>query len=203
MPSSDFCAILLLVLRECWNWQTGKTKDLVGVCSCGFKSHLPHWKVLNYLDFLGFSTFLLYPKIFLAGKIPDAFERSLAAEKGSGKIVDFYRRVGIVCNSIPEGRVASYGQIAPLCGKPRNARQVGYCLNRGRAGEVPAYRVVNGQGRLTGAAAFEHPDMQRMLLESEGVRVSEDMRVDMQRFGWKNTLEEALKLREQFEREGI
>ncbi len=51
--------------------------------------------------------------------------------------------------------------------------------------------------------AFEHPDMQRMLLESEGVRVSEDMRVDMQRFGWKNTLEEALKLREQFEREGI
>ena len=126
-----------------------------------------------------------------------------AGEKGSRKIVDFYRRVGIVCNSIPEGRVASYGQIALLCGKPRNARQVGYCLNRGRAGEVPAYRVVNGQGRLTGAAAFEHPDMQRMLLESEGVRVSEDMRVDMQRFGWKNTLEEAVKLREQFAREGI
>ena len=73
----------------------------------------------------------------------------------------------------------------------------------GPSREVPAYRVVNGQGRLTGAAAFEHPDMQRMLLESEGVRVSEDMRVDMQRFGWKNTLEEALKLREQFEREGI
>ena len=63
--------------------------------------------------------------------------------------------------------------------------------------------MVNGLGRLTGAAAFEHPDMQRMLLESEGVRVSEDMRVDMQRFGWKNTLEEAVKLREQFAREGI
>ena len=99
--------------------------------------------------------------------------------------------------------MASYGQIALLCGKPRNARQVGYCLNRGRAGEVPAYRVVNGQGRLTGAAAFEHPDMQRMLLESEGVRVSEDMRVDMQRFGWKNTLEEALQFRQMFEEQGI
>ena len=32
-----------LAVRECWNWQTGKTKDLVGVCSCGFKSHLPHY----------------------------------------------------------------------------------------------------------------------------------------------------------------
>ena len=34
--------IIIFVVRECWNWQTGKTKDLVGVCSCGFKSHLPH-----------------------------------------------------------------------------------------------------------------------------------------------------------------
>ena len=43
LPIITFCAILLFVLRECWNWQTGKTKDLVGVCSCGFKSHLPHY----------------------------------------------------------------------------------------------------------------------------------------------------------------
>ena len=34
--------IIIFVARECWNWQTGKTKDLVGECSCGFKSHLPH-----------------------------------------------------------------------------------------------------------------------------------------------------------------
>ena len=72
--------------------------------------------------------------------------------------MDFYKRVGIVCNAIPEGRAASYGQIALLCGKPRNARQVGYCLNRGRAGKVPAHRVVNSQGYLTGAGSFEHPD---------------------------------------------
>ena len=38
--------------RECWNWQTGKTKDLVGVCSCGFKSHLPHWIFKNPVDIL-------------------------------------------------------------------------------------------------------------------------------------------------------
>ena len=79
----------------------------------------------------------------------------------------------------------------------------GYCLNRGRAGKVPAHRVVNSQGYLTGAGSFEHPDMQRMLLEAEGVQVSPDMRVDMGQFGWKNTLEEALALRARFEREGI
>ncbi len=117
--------------------------------------------------------------------------------------MDFYKRVAIVCSCIPPGRVASYGQIALLCGKPKNARQVGYCLNKGRAGEVPAHRVVNSRGCLTGAASFDHPDMQRMLLEEERVAVSADMRVDMERYGWKNTLEEALNLRERFAREGI
>ena len=85
----------------------------------------------------------------------------------------------------------------------KTQKQVGYCLNRGRAGKVPAHRVVNSQGYLTGAGSFEHPDMQRMLLEAEGVQVSPDMRVDMERFGWKNTLEEALAFRERFGREGI
>lgn len=111
---------------------------------------------------------------------------------------DFYGRVGIVLREVPDGKVVTYGQVALLCGLPRNARQVGYALNRGLAGEVPAHRVVNSQGYLTGAAAFEHPDLQRMLLEAEGVTVSGDGRVDLKRFGWKNTLEEAVRLREMF-----
>ena len=65
--------------------------------------------------------------------------------------MDFYKRVGITVRAVPEGKVATYGQIALLCGKPKNARQVGYALNRGLAGEVPAHRVVNSQGYLTGA----------------------------------------------------
>ena len=69
--------------------------------------------------------------------------------------MDFYKRVGITVRTVPEGRVATYGQIALLCGKPKNARQVGYALNRGLAGEVPAHRAVNSQGYLTGAASFE------------------------------------------------
>ena len=52
--------------------------------------------------------------------------------KERGRNMDFYQRARIVCESIPEGRVATYGQIALLCGKPKNARQVGYALNKGR-----------------------------------------------------------------------
>lgn len=118
--------------------------------------------------------------------------------------MDFYRRVGLVCAAIPKGRVATYGQIALLCGKPRNARQVGYALNRDLAGrDVPAHRVVNSQGYLSGAQSFAHPDTQRKMLRAEGVRVSRDNRVDLKAFGWNNTLDEALLLRAQFEEEGV
>lgn len=117
--------------------------------------------------------------------------------------MDFYRRIGMVCRAIPEGKVVSYGQIALLCGMPRNARQVGYALNRGLAGEVPAYRVVNSQGYLTGASSFDHPDLQRMLLEEDGIEVSGEGRVDMGRDGWKNTLDDAVRLKELFEQEGV
>ena len=118
--------------------------------------------------------------------------------------MDFYQRVGIVCRAIPAGKVATYGQIALRCGKPRNARQVGYALNRGRAGvDVPAFRVVNGQGVLSCAQAFSRPNTQKKLLAGDGIRVSADNRVDLKRFGWHNTLDEALFLRQEFERLGI
>ena len=60
---------------------------------------------------------------------------------------DFYKRAAIVCRAIPYGKVATYGQIALLCGRPKNARQVGYALNRNRLGDdIPAHRVVNARG---------------------------------------------------------
>lgn len=120
---------------------------------------------------------------------------------------DFYRRAAIVCRAIPRGRAASYGQIALLCGKPNNARQVGYALNRGRLGHgIPAHRVVNGKGYLSGAAAFETEDMQKQLLESEGVEVEymeDGWKIDMKKYGWHNTMEEAFHFREMFEQQGI
>ena len=123
------------------------------------------------------------------------------------KVFDFYRRAALVCRSIPYGKAATCGQIALLCGKPKKARQVGYALNRGRLGEgIPAHRIVNARGILSGAASFETADMQRMLLEAEGIRVEDTKdgwRVDLRRDGWHNTMDEALRLREQFEKLGI
>ena len=120
--------------------------------------------------------------------------------------MDFYERAGIVCRKIPRGRAATYGQIALLCGRPRNARQVGYALNKGKVGEVPAHRVVNAKGQLTGAAAFETFEMQKLLLEGEGIEVNfreGAWQVDLKKYGWKHTLQEALELEREFRERGI
>ena len=86
--------------------------------------------------------------------------------------MDIYKRIGIVCAHIPVGKVATYGQIAMLCERPKNARQVGYALKHGLAGDrVPAYRVVNAKGVLSGAVYFETSDMQKMLLQEDGIDV--------------------------------
>ena len=125
-----------------------------------------------------------------------------------GKVdyMDFYKRVGIVCNRIPQGNVATYGQIALLCGKPKNSRQVGYALKMGLAGEVPAYRVVNARGILSGAFHFEMPDLQKLLLAEDGVEVvwtQDGWKVDLKRYQWKNTMAEAEELQERFIEETI
>ena len=113
--------------------------------------------------------------------------------------MDFYKRVAYVVKEIPKGRVATYGQIAMLCGKPQNSRQVGYALNRKiEDHDVPAHRVVNHKGCLSGAFAFDTWDLQRRLLDREGVEVSEDNRVDLKVYGWKNSLEDAIRFRKIF-----
>lgn len=93
-----------------------------------------------------------------------------------------YEKVGAVCAAIPPGRVATYGQIACLCGAPRAARQVGQALGRGASD--CAHRVVNCRGVLSGAAAFLTEGLQQRLLEAEGVEVLPGERVDLARFGW-------------------
>ena len=111
--------------------------------------------------------------------------------------MDFYQKVAAVCRMIPRGKVATYGQIAYLCGLPRNARQVGYALNRQISGQdVPAHRVVNGQGRLSGAAAFETPQTQRLRLEAEGIPVEEGKRVNLKKFCWRPDEAELHRLQE-------
>ena len=112
--------------------------------------------------------------------------------------LDFYQKMRIVCMRIPRGCVATYGQIALLCGAPNHSRQVGFGLKHNLAGEdVPAHRVVNGRGALSGARHFEFEDLQRSLLASEGVLArwnGREWHVNLQECGWKTTLQDALEL---------
>lgn len=124
------------------------------------------------------------------------------ADVMGGIRMDFYKRLALVGSQIPCGKVATYGQLALLCGRPCNSRQVGYALNRGLAGDLPAHRIVNSQGILSGSPAFDTPDMQRLLLEKEGVPVK-DNRVDLKKYAWDNTMEDALYLKTCFEEQGI
>ena len=102
--------------------------------------------------------------------------------------MDFYEKMGVVCRRIPAGRVASYGQIALLCGAPRHARQVGYGLRMDLAGpDIPAHRIVNHRGELSGAGHFLAWDTQRAMLLAEGVpamREGARWRVDMRVYRW-------------------
>lgn len=109
--------------------------------------------------------------------------------------MDFYKRVALVAKRIPAGRVATYGQIALLCEKPQNSRQVGYALNHRMEEEVPAHRIMNHQGFLSGASAFEHQDMQKWHLEDEGIVVDFDVkkqkyRVNLKQYQWRTKMEE-------------
>lgn len=98
---------------------------------------------------------------------------------------NFYQAVYKVVRSIPRGRVASYGQIAALAGSPRASRAVGYALHKNpEPGIIPCHRVLNKQGRLAPAFAFGGLLEQRHLLMQEGVEVSEDGFVEMQRYQW-------------------
>jgi methylated-DNA-protein-cysteine methyltransferase-like protein len=90
----------------------------------------------------------------------------------------------MVC-SVPEGKVASYGQIARLIGLPRNARQVGYALAAlPEEHEVPWHRVVNSKGEISARTKACYEDYQRILLEDEGVEFNPAGRIYLQQFRW-------------------
>lgn len=94
---------------------------------------------------------------------------------------DIYR----VISRIPRGRVASYGQIATLAGIDGHARQVGYALHNLPSGaDVPWHRVVNARGEVSLRTTSDSHELQRMLLEAEGVRFNARGRVDMEKFRW-------------------
>jgi len=98
---------------------------------------------------------------------------------------DPYRRIREVVESIPEGRVATYGQVALLAGLPRRARLVGRAMAELPDGsDVPWHRVVNTQGRISSRGGSPHERFQRLMLEDEGVAFGPGGRIDLERFGW-------------------
>ena len=99
---------------------------------------------------------------------------------------NFFEKVYAVTRQIPEGRVTSYGAIARYIGSPQSARMVGWALNNTRFNEdyVPAHRVVNRNGLLTGKQHFRHQSMMQELLESEGIQVKDDRIVDFETLFW-------------------
>lgn len=95
------------------------------------------------------------------------------------------RRIQRVVSAIPEGRVATYGQVALLAGLPRRARLVGRALAAlDDDSGVPWHRVINVQGRISSRGGSPHEYFQRLLLEEEGVELDERGRIDLERFGW-------------------
>jgi methylated-DNA-protein-cysteine methyltransferase-like protein len=104
---------------------------------------------------------------------------------------DFYEMVYQVVRLIPKGRVTSYGAIARYLGSARSSRLVGWAMNNSHGAEppVPAHRVVNRQGLLTGKAHFKPPERMQQLLEAEGVVVHEDQILDFEEKFWDPNVE--------------
>ncbi len=102
----------------------------------------------------------------------------------------FFQRVYEVCREIPYGRVTSYGAIAQYLGSKSSARMVGWAMNASHGLEdVPAHRVVNRNGLLSGKHHFEGTNLMQQLLESEGVEVIDSQVQDFKVVFWDPNLE--------------
>ena len=97
----------------------------------------------------------------------------------------FFRSAFRVVDRIPRGRVATYGQVARMAGRPGAARQVGWALHALPSGShTPWHRVLNAEGRISPRGLGQEEEIQRRLLEGEGVPFDARGRVDLERFGW-------------------
>ncbi len=104
---------------------------------------------------------------------------------------DFFVDVMDVVRQVPKGRVTSYGAIAKYLGAARSARIVGYCMNNAHTVKpaVPAHRVVNSAGILSGKHHFGPDNRMQRLLEKEGVKVKNDQVVDFEKKFWNPMVE--------------
>ena len=99
--------------------------------------------------------------------------------------LNFFDKVYEVAQQIPYGRVTSYGAIANYLGAARSARMVGYAMNGSHLRtDIPAHRVVNRNGLLTGKHHFDGTNLMQQLLESEGIKVKNNQIQDFDKMFW-------------------
>ena len=104
---------------------------------------------------------------------------------------DFFQRVFQVVEQVPHGRVTSYGAIAKFLGAARSSRMVGWAMNAAHSAEnnVPAHRVVNRNGDLTGKGHFPTPTLMEEMLRAEGIEVQDDRVKDFKTLFWDPVVE--------------
>lgn len=101
----------------------------------------------------------------------------------------FFERVYEVVRKIPFGKVTSYGAIAKAIGSPQSSRMVGYAMNASHTMEdVPAHRVVNRNGILTGKHHFDGTNLMQQLLEAEGIKIRDNKIINFKEHFWEPNL---------------
>lgn len=100
--------------------------------------------------------------------------------------LSFYKQVYDLVCKIPKGKVTTYGNIAYILGKPRAARAVGYALNALKKTEthIPWQRVINSKGMISFKGDIFRANLQKKLLEEEGIEFDENDKIDLQKYGW-------------------
>jgi methylated-DNA-protein-cysteine methyltransferase related protein len=109
-------------------------------------------------------------------------KKSIKQSKEKSKL-DFFKKVYRITKKIPYGKVSTYGDIAEACGIRSSARTVGWALN-GCGPDIPAHRVVNRFGALTGKIHFGDPNLMEELLRSEGIEFDEEGCVRLDKHLW-------------------
>ena len=134
--------------------------------TAGYHQNKEHWNTL-----------------ILDGSIPDKDIKRMIAESYDLVTDSPTKRIYEAVKKIPKGRVATYGQVAEMAGNPRMSRAVGNALHKNPDPDhIPCYRVVNSKGELAGAFAFGGEEVQRKLLEADGIEVVNG-KVDLKKYG--------------------
>ena len=134
--------------------------------TAGYHQNKEHWNTL-----------------ILDGSIPDKDIKRMIAESYDLVTDSPTKRIYEAVKQIPKGRVATYGKVAEMAGNPRMSRAVGNALHKNSDPDhIPCYRVVNSKGELAGAFAFGGENVQKKLLEADGIEVING-KVDLKKYG--------------------